>query len=96
MARFRKLPVEIEARQFDGSLESAMLVLDWIHSHKGEARRCTAPSGHNGLAIRTLEGTMVVEPDDWVIQGVKGEFYPCKPEIFASTYEAVDTTPEEK
>ena len=38
--------------------------------------------------VRTLEGDMRAEPDDWIIRGVKGELYPCKPDIFAATYEA--------
>lgn len=40
--------------------------------------------------IVTLEGTMVASPGDWIITGVKGERYPCKPDIFAATYEAVE------
>ena len=43
----------------------------------------------DGLKIYTLEGNMLAEPGDWIIKGVKGEFYPCKPDIFALTYEAV-------
>jgi len=40
--------------------------------------------------IKTLEGNMHVVPGDWIIRGVKGEFYPCKPDIFEATYEKVD------
>lgn len=40
--------------------------------------------------IETLEGTMRAEPGDWIIKGVKGEYYPCKPDIFALTYEPVE------
>ncbi len=40
--------------------------------------------------INTLEGTMTANVGDWIIKGVKGEFYPCKPEIFDATYEAVE------
>ncbi len=40
--------------------------------------------------IHTLEGEMRADPLDWIIKGVKGEFYPCKPDIFAATYEAVN------
>ncbi len=43
----------------------------------------------NTLHIRTLEGIMTVSPNDWVIRGVQGELYPCKPEIFAATYDEV-------
>jgi hypothetical protein len=39
--------------------------------------------------VGTLEGSHIVSPGDWIIQGVKGEFYPCKPDVFAQTYEAV-------
>ena len=42
------------------------------------------------LMIRTLEGDMRATPGDWIIRGVQGEFYPCKPDIFAATYEAVE------
>ncbi len=41
------------------------------------------------LAVKTLEGTMYASPGDWIIRGVKGELYPCKPDIFAATYEPV-------
>lgn len=46
----------------------------------------------NTLHVRSLEGIMVVSPNDWVIRGVQGEIYPCKPDIFAATY---DAAPEE-
>ena len=42
------------------------------------------------LLIKTLEGDLTVSPDDWIIQGVKGEIYPCKPDIFAATYEPAE------
>lgn len=42
------------------------------------------------IVIHTLEGDMTAEPGDWIITGVKGERYPCKPDIFAATYESVD------
>lgn len=46
--------------------------------------------GHSPAAIETLEGTMYASPGDWIITGIKGERYPCKPDIFEATYEAVD------
>lgn len=46
--------------------------------------------GPEPLSIETLEGTMLAQPGDWIITGVKGERYPCKPDIFAATYEPVD------
>jgi len=48
-----------------------------------------AEHGMNFLEIQTLEGTMTASPGDWIIKGVQGEFYPCKPDIFEQTYEAV-------
>lgn len=44
------------------------------------------------VEIQTLEGVMVANPGDWIITGIKGERYPCKPEIFAETYERADET----
>lgn len=93
MGKFRKKPVVIEARQhitYDDALE----IERWVNESKGLAHR-----EHDGerpehsrytLYIDTLEGVMLVSPGDWVIRGVAGEFYPCKPEIFAQTYEAVN------
>jgi hypothetical protein len=46
--------------------------------------------GRGQFLIQTLEGDMHANPGDWIIKGVKGEFYPCKPDIFAATYEAVE------
>lgn len=74
MAKFRKKPVVIEAVQFDGQ-----------HLIEGVSREPNATDGY----IDTLEGRMTVSPGDWVITGIKGEKCPCKPDIFAATYEAV-------
>jgi hypothetical protein len=89
MARYRKKPVEIEALQFDGTVISANRILGWIGSNGGDAKRAHATRPELGLVIHTLEGSMRAEPGDWIIRGVHGEFYPCKPEIFAATYEPV-------
>ena len=82
--KFRKKPVVIEAVQFIGGRESADEVLAFM-----EHRGCWHHN-HGTIAIPTLEGTMHAGPGDWIIRGIKGEFYPCKPGIFAATYEAVD------
>ena len=50
-----------------------------------------AKAGLPRKADNTLEGAMWVDPGDWIIKGVNGEFYPCKPDIFAKTYEAIDS-----
>jgi hypothetical protein len=90
MPRYRKKPVEIEAMQFVG-LDSYMAIVDWY-----KATTVSTLSAEEALSFRmpimliaTLEGTMAANPGDWIIRGVKGEFYPCKPDIFAATYEEV-------
>lgn len=87
MPKFRKKPVEIEAWQFDGSWASAMPIVQMSEN--------ISWSDHSGgrVAIETLEGTMEASPGDWIIRGVKGEFYPCKPDIFAVTYQEVLSGP---
>ena len=79
MAKFRKKPVVIEATQF------------WINSPdgwpQGVYKDSTSPTGYR---IDTLEGSHEVTNGDWIITGVKGEHYPCKPDIFEMTYESAD------
>lgn len=89
MPLYRKKPVEIEAMLFDHSPESASSIIEWAAEH-GASLECH----HDGkeshiLHIPTLEGLMHGSPGDMIIKGVKGEFYPCKPDIFAATYESV-------
>ena len=74
MKQFRKKPVVIEAEQYlPGNEMSKEIPLNF----NGES-----------VNIETLEGSMRVSPGDWIIKGVNGEFYPCKPDIFEKTYEA--------
>jgi len=80
--KFRKRPVVIEAIQWTGA--NVDEVLGFILA-KGMARR----SGQNSLIIETLEGSMLASRGDWIIKGVNGEFYPCKPDIFDKTYDSV-------
>jgi len=79
MAKFRKKPVVIEAVQYA--------------RHQMEALRIFCPTARwtqdGQVSIQTLEGSMIVSDEDWVIKGVDGEFYPCKPDIFEQTYEPV-------
>lgn len=87
--RYRKKPVEIEAMQFDGSLESGNEIATWAI---GDKLRFTENKHHglpHTLYINTPEGVMTASEGDWIIKGVAGEFYPCKPDIFAATYEKV-------
>lgn len=98
MNQFRKKPVVIEAKQATGTPESNREIIDWTRGcatpafMDSEVQNCSAehPDGFDYpvLKINTLEGTMTVKPGDWIIKGVKGEFYPCKPDIFAATYDA--------
>ncbi len=97
MSRYRKKPVEIEAIKFDDP-DSYMAICAWARSHGVKSDRDDGPASTPSLEelfrfetpimlVRTLEGTMAANPGDWIIRGVKGEFYPCKPDIFEATYE---------
>lgn len=87
--KFRKKPVVIDAFQYlgdDHSLnELFTLFKEW---ERPDLRVDTDEKGR--LSIPTLEGTMLADPGDWIIRGIKGEVYPCKPDIFAATYDAVE------
>ena len=88
--KYRKKPVVVEARQFDGTVESANRILGWIGSNGDDAKRAHTIRPELGLVIHTFEGDMRAEPGDWIIRGVKDEFYPCKPDIFEATYELAE------
>jgi hypothetical protein len=79
--KYRKRPVVIDADQ-------------WLPNNKACRENALQIPGAtiegNNLLIATLEGVMTASPDDWIIRGVKGEYYPCKPEIFQATYEKVE------
>ncbi len=94
--KFRKKPVVIEAVQWTGdNLFDVITFTDGapdIHGmHAGEKWEdyCKLVDA-DGLKIYTLEGKMSASVGDWIIKGVQGEFYPCKPDIFAATYEAAE------
>lgn len=87
MAKYRKLPVVIEAMQFTD--ENKNQVFNWITgNHYPDFEE---PETRNKPIIRidTLEGEMTAKLGDYIIKGVNGEFYPCKPDIFEKTYEPV-------
>jgi hypothetical protein len=83
MPQFRKKPVVVEAMQF--TEDSKNQVFNFV--------RCSCHAdfidGKPVLKIETLEGSMTASLGDWVIKGIKNEFYPCKPDIFEATYEPV-------
>lgn len=84
MPKFRKKLVVIDAFQWLGTHTHSMQTIPHLQK---QGCKCRA-SGDN-LRIETLEGIHLVTPRDWIIKGVKGEFYPCKPDIFDATYERV-------
>lgn len=85
--RYRKRPVEIEALQWDpADPDKCGDLASWLLSHSAIWEH----DPPDGLVISTLEGDMHASPGDWIIRGLAGEFYPCKPDIFQATYEAVD------
>lgn len=99
---FRKKPVEIEAMLLTGTAAETFAVYRWVESHIGSTyppcddfehdegtTGVTIDPADGALVIRTLEGDMKATYGDYVIRGVKGEFYPCKPDIFAATYDEV-------
>jgi hypothetical protein len=101
MPNFRKKPVEIEAREVP-TFPGTEGVVAYVEEVVSLAQWCGGTSymmineedergGENRIEIPTLEGTMFARPGDWIIRGVQGEFYPCKPDIFATTYEPVET-----
>lgn len=100
--RYRKRPVVVEAVQWTG--ENTAEVIDWVLATGSRAVRWhefvpgVEPDADGEgrdpipehIAVDTLEGTMRAMIGDWIIRGVQGEHYPCKPDIFAATYEPAE------
>lgn len=82
-----KKPIEIEAVHYDGSVNCGQFIERWS---QGKAKVPTLGS-RSDLQILTLEGLLFAAPDCYIIKGIKGEFYPCDPEIFHATYEIMRT-----
>lgn len=85
-AKYRKKPVEIEAIQWNG--QNRIEIAKFIKNNDLDDRDILLYPGDK-IFINTLEGTMCANIGDWIIRGIKGEFYPCKPDIFEATYELV-------
>ena len=79
---YRKKPVVITAVRWLGSMSEIIAAF-------GRQFPTFGAPYYGALRISTLEGDMICQPGDWIIRGVKGEYYPCKPDIFAATYEPV-------
>jgi hypothetical protein len=93
MPRFRKKPVEIDAVQWNGSNINQVLELvdfDKLPSDGVHVKPGIGETANGTLEIPTLEGTMTAGLGDWIIKGVAGEVYPCKPLIFEATYDPVE------
>ena len=89
--KFRKKPVVIQAVQWQRHNLDEVLGLVSMSPLKTALSTVEIPTDAvDCLDIKTLEGTMRASPGDWIIKGVKGEFYPCKPDIFAATYDPAD------
>ena len=85
MAKYRKRPVVIEAVQWTGENFEELWRL--LESKEG---RAVYEESDMSIFLETLEGTMKAQVGDYIIKGVQGEIYPCKPDIFKSTYEQVE------
>lgn len=86
MPFFTKKAVTIEAILATGTPESNLEIVEWVRGSETPAVVGKNVDGNWQLVIATLEGAHIVTPGDWVIKGVAGEFYPCKPDIFKMTY----------
>lgn len=91
--KFQKKPVEVEAFCWTGGPDQAEdpeWIVEAIKRHDIYFPKSGTPDVK--MCIRTLEGTMTADIGDYIIQGINGEIYPCKPDIFIKTYEPVDLT----
>lgn len=96
MTTYRKKPVEIDAEPWDGTAADAGRIIDWMLTEHPDSPTPsyaevneTEHKQHAELLISTREGVMHASPGDFIIVGVQGEPYPCKPDIFEATYEEV-------
>ena len=92
--KYRKKPVVISAIQFDGTPGGALAVFDLFDIPGAKFVPDMSNLAHGSIAIPTLEGLTTASAGDWVIKGVEGEFYACKPSIFAATYEPAERPAE--
>jgi hypothetical protein len=88
--KYRKKPVVIEAVQWKGTIESLCEMENFLN----DGPQADFTEKPPPMFIDTLEGRMRADVNDWIIKGVKGEFYPCKPDIFEATYEPVGSESE--
>lgn len=101
MNKYIKKPVEIEAIQWTGkNIKEVMKFIGSEFSYRDNLNYVTKKFSYycttNNLSINTLEGSMKANVNDYIIKGVNGEFYPCKPDIFEKTYDKTPTLEEVK
>lgn len=87
--KFRNKPVVIEAKQFLNDANDYEL-LHWINEGQHANGKPFAHWVNDRIIVPTLEGEHIANVGDWIIKGVAGEFYPCKPDIFEQTYEVAE------
>ena len=92
MAKYRKKPVVIEAVQWKGDNLAEIIRFTGMHESalKWTWDQYESVVAREGLKIFTLEGPLKASVGDFIIKGIEGEFYPCKPDIFEKTYKLVD------
>lgn len=94
--QYRKKPVVIEAVLLENSYDSVYWAYEFVHNVGMESCSSLANKvvneilSNEGMVIKTLEGDMLASFGDYIIKGVNGEFYPCKPDIFHKTYDKVN------
>ena len=89
--KYRKKPIIIDAVQLKRAFDSIQIAFNFVYpdSERPMMELYHLAMGDDGILIKTLEGTMKASFDDYIIKGVKGEFYPCKADIFEKSYEEV-------
>ena len=88
MAKYRKKPIEIEAIQLTN--ESIIEIIKWATDYISIKVDTDENDNIIGMVIPTLEGAMKASMNDYIIKGIQGEYYPCKPNIFEQTYELIE------
>ena len=91
--KYRKKPIVIDAFEYDGDLmysNGVWYVPDWAVQAFNDGILFYDENQPWNLYVRTLEGSMLVKVGDFIIKGINGELYPCKPDIFEKTYEKVE------
>lgn len=91
--KFRKKPVIVEAMRIPIVVVLPTFARIEVWTRGKALVECSEDRTSFSFQIQTLEGVMTASPGDWIIKGINGEFYPCKPDIFEKTYEPIDNSP---